>query len=524
MRIMINVKRINEQALKKYLAFFAIVILLLYLIIGTGLHSDDYLFITRPFNGWRYFFIPSVDQFQELLFGLPTYYVFYWAYPVFGLSYQWGYDLIKVVAHLISLYCVFKFASDYIPRDRAMIASALFVLYPLHDSTVYWYMTITYTLQASVLLYAHSLMRHEKFVWSLLLLVYGVFGFSSPPYVFGLVAIFLFERKYIKAMLFALPGLLYVFVYFWILKNVQGASKRIDTHINLIAYIKQLIFQTLSFIEAAIGPSYWLKVYYSIGSIGFFSAIIAIGIVIIFFFKVASFSERPQFSKSLYVGLLSILMLSFGMYALTALYPQSAFNLGNRSTVSGSLLIAFLLALLPLNKKTVVFFALIFIFPVFGLSDHWKSWNTHQKLIIENIQTNKELKKIEKGSTVLVTGNMYSLLGPFSHIDFFVTQRLFTSLFSNLLKTNDVFPLTSHIYLNNGFLIDGKFGGKHALTDKMYVYNSETHSVNKISLASVPQLLLQRPREIRHWVQLAKGTWIESGIVYLNPTYARLFQ
>ena len=514
----------DNPVFKRYLPFFSIVIILFYLILGTGLHSDDYMFVTRPFNGWLNFLIPSADQFQELLFGIPTYYAFFWAFPVFGFEHQWAYDLIKVVAHVISFYGVYKFACDYIPHDRAMIASALFILYPLHDTTMYWYICAPYILLPAIIMYAHYLMRNEKILLSVFLLFLGVFGgFVSPPWVFGLVPIFLFERKYLKAILFSLPGVLYTGVYFWILKNITGASKRIDTHINLIAYIKQLIFQTLSFIEAAIGPSYWLKVYYSIGSIGFFSAIIAIGIVIIFFFKVASYSERPQFSKSLYVGLLSILMLSFGMYALTALYPQSAFNLGNRSTVSGSLLIAFLLALLPLNKKTVVFFALIFIFPVFGLSDYWKSWNTHQKLIIENIQTNKELKKIESGSTVMVTGNMYSLLGPFSHIDFFVTPRLFTSLFRDLLKKNDVFPLTSNIYLNNSFLIDGKLGGKHVLSDKMYVYNSETHSVNKISTSAVPKLLADRPREIRHWVQLAKGTWIESGIVYLNPTYARLF-
>lgn len=510
--------------LKRYFPFYSIVIILLYLIIGTGLHSDDYLFVTRPFKGWRIFLTPSVDQFQDLIFGIPTYYAFFWAYPVFGFEHQWGYDLIKVIALSISSYCVYKFACDYIPHDRAMIASALFILYPLHDSTMYWYLCSPYILLPAVIMLAHSFIRNERKPLGILLLLIGAFGgFVSPPYVFGLVTIFLYERKYSKAILFALPGLLYMTLYFWILKNVTGAPRRIDVHLNFITILKQYIFQILSFIESAIGPSYWLKIYYSIGSIGLISALIAMGLVIILYINVKLFSEKPQVTKSLYVGLLSISILSFGMYALTALYPQSTFNLGNRSTVYGSLLIAFLLALLPFNKKTVVFFALIFILPLFGLSDHWKSWNIHQKHIIENIQTNKELKKIEQGSTVLVTGNMYSLLGPFSHIDFFVTPRLFTSLFRDLLKKNDVFPLTSDIYLNNCFLIDGKFGGIHSLAHKIYVYNSEDNLVREISLAAVPQILSQRPRLIRHWVQLAKGTWIESSIVYLNPAYTRLF-
>ena len=79
------------------------------------------------------------------------------------------------------------------------------------------------------------------------------------------------------------------------------------------------------------------------------------------------------------------------MYALTGLYSHSAFNLGNRSTVYGSLLIAFLLvSFLPANKKSVIFLLIIFLAPVFGLSDHWKSWNVHQRTIIEN---NTEYKK-----------------------------------------------------------------------------------------------------------------------------------
>ena len=37
---------------------------------------------------------------------------------------------------------------------------------------------------------------------------------------------------------------------------------------------------------------------------------------------------------------------------------------------------------------------LIFIAPVFGLSDHWKSWNTHQKTIVENIEEFVWLKTV----------------------------------------------------------------------------------------------------------------------------------
>ena len=108
------------------------------------------------------------------------------------------------------------------------------------------------------------------------------------------------------------------------------------------------------------------------------------------------------------------MILSFGMYTLTGLYSHSAFNLGNRSTVYGSLFIAFLLVtFLPANKKSLVFLLIIFLAPVFGLSDHWKSWNTNQKIVIKNIKNNQYLKEIEHNSTLIVTGNIYSKLGPY---------------------------------------------------------------------------------------------------------------
>ena len=279
----------------------------------------------------------------------------------------------------------------------------------------------------------------------------------------------------------------------------------------------------LSFIDVAIGPSFWLKIYYSITSIGIFSAIISTCIVVVLFIKSDWFSFQPKFSKSLFIGLFCVLLFSFGIYAITGLYQHSSFNLGNRSTVYASLLIASLLASLPLNKKTIILFAYIFIFPVFGLSDHWKSWNKHQIVIIENIQKNSALKTLESNSLLLVTGNIYSKLGAFSHIEFFSMPWLVNSVFTDWVKSKNIVALTPYLYLDNCFLIDPKFGGRYPLGSKVYVYNSEANTVTPIALAAVPQLLAARSREIRHWVQLAKGTWIESSIVALSPRLSYLF-
>ena len=508
----------------RYVFFAAFGAVILYLFMGTGLHADDYQVI----GGWRdWADFLNVDPRTKglMIFGLPTYYTFWWAYFVLGFQHQWVYDLIKGVAHLVSLVCVYKFARDYFSRDRAMIASALFVFYPLYDTTMYWYMTVSAVLTPAVIMYAHSLIRNERTRLGLLFLTLGAFaGYGSPPYVFGLAAIFLFERNYKKAALFAFPGVLYVALYFYIKLAYSGVEARINSHLGIAGIVKSLIMQPITLLEASIGPSYWLKIYYAIGSISLISFILASGIIIYLLIKSDSFSKPSKAPKSLYFGLLCVLFFSFGIYSLTLLYHYSVFNTANRANVYGSLLIAFLLVLLPLNRKTILLLALIFILPVFGLSDHWKSWNSNQKKIIENIENNRQLHEIEPKSTLLVTGNSYSKLGPFSHIDFFITSGLIQSIFKKSVNSNDIVAFTSYLYIDKGFLVDPKFDIKYPLTHKVYIYDSIQNSVNEIPLSSLPLLLSQRPKEIQHWVQLAKGTWIESGIIALSPRLVYLFR
>ena len=194
------------------------------------------------------------------------------------------------------------------------------------------------------------------------------------------------------------------------------------------------------------------------------------------------------------------------MYALTGLYTNSAFNLGNRSTIYGSLLIVFLLAVfLPTNKKSVIFLLIIFLAPVFGLNDHWKSWNENQKIVIENIQNNQALKEIEADATLLVMGNIYSKLGPFSHIEFFSMPWNVTAIFKDSVKTKSIVALTPYITIEGDYIIDPKFGGRYSLKNKLYVYESEEDIVREISSIDVPKIIKQQSRIVRHWVPPVSG-------------------
>ena len=514
----------------KHKALFIIVALLLivYLIFGTGLHGDDRRVISDMTNySVGDFFSLDPDIRGVTIFGLPSFYGFWWTYYLLGSEYEWIYDLIKIGIHAISVYLVYRFSSDYLSRDRALLASVLFIFYPLHDTTTYWFMTAPqHVLTPALILYCNHLIRHERYKFGVPLLFLAAFSnYSSPPYIFGLAIIFLIERQYRKLLIFVTPGFVYVFYYFWMKYNFIGSDVKIDSDLTVVSFLKNIIMQFFSLIESAIGPSYWLKVFYVIESIGYVS-LGAVTILFIFvFIKKDIFSKTSKVPKSLYIGIISVLLFSFGMFALTGHYNHSVFNLGNRTTVYGSLLIAFLLAVfLPANKKSVIFLLIIFLAPVFGLSDHWKSWNTNQKIVIKNIKNNQYLKEIEHNSTLIVTGNIYSKIGPFSHIEFFSMPWNVNAIFQDSVKAKNIVALTPYVKIEGDYIIDPKFGGKYSLRNELYVYESENNLVRSISFIDVPDLIKQQPKIIRHWVQLFKDTWIQKIIVNLSPRLIYLFQ
>lgn len=526
---LLKIKAYNTSNHSKYFYYILILVILSYLHLGVGLHGDDYAEVIRMngFGLWEFLNPDPNKQMNVQVLGLPNFYTFWWVFPVLGYEYQWLYDVIKIIVHALSIYLIYTFAKDYFNLDRALLFSLLFVLYPLHDTTNYWYMTLYYVTIPAIILYAHSLIRKNKIFVGLLLLFLGaMWNYASPPYVFGMAIVFLFEKKIKKALIFSIPGFIYIFFYFWVQSKLilVSADRRIDPNLDLLSFIKNILLQFVSFIESAIGPSYWLKVFYSINSIASIS-LISVLLITIYLFKIPILSQVKKINKPLLFGFIGVILLSFAMYSLTGLYTHSAFNLGNRSTIYGSLLIAFLLAtLLPANKKSIIILLLIFVVPVFGLSDHWKSWNIHQKTIIENIQQNQSLKDMDKNSTLLVTGNLYSKLGPFSHIEFFSMPWNVGAVFDNYAKNRKIVALTPYTSFKNELLIDEKYGFNYPLLNKIYVYDSDDDSVKEINKSNINELIQQQSNELRHWTQLAKDTWIQKSIVWLNPRLNYLFK
>jgi len=514
---------------KSYKLFIVIGIFITYLLLGTGIHGDDYTIIYNmlEYDIWK-FLNPGLDDFRLMIFNLISYYSFWWAFPVFGYDNQLGYDIIKVVAHGAGIYFTYMFFQDYVSRDRALLASIIFIFYPLHDTTTYWYMTLPYMLTPAVLLYGHHLIKNNKFKIGFFTTFLGAFAsYAAPPYVFGLTAIFVLEKKFKKAVIYATPGILYLIYYFSIKLIFPESELRINSELDIISFFKHFLLQPISILEASIGPSYWFKVIYSVGSMSMVSMLIA-GVTMYFFLRFARLISTPSgIYNPLLIGIISVLFLSFAMFALTGMYSHSAFNLGNRTTVYVALLISYLLvALIPSNKKAVIFVSIIFLLPVIGISDHWKEWNDNQKDIIVNINKNDDLKLLPVDSTLVVVGNTYSNLGPFSHIEFFSMSWIVSSHFRTGagVKSENIVALTSYIKFQNDSLVDIKYNNKYSLGENIYVYNTETDSLNKITMLGLRALVSQENKEIRHWVQLLKDTWLQELIISLSPRLVYLFR
>ncbi len=502
---------------KKNIFIVASILFCGYLFYGTGLHGDD-LSVALDFSGmnWASFF--DASKAGVALTGLGSYYFFWWIYVLDGMDAQLLYDAIKWLSCILSIIFVYRFALDYMPVDRALLAASLFVFNPAHEVTMYWYMTATYVLTPAIIMLSHYYVRHEKYRKGFFVGSIGSFmGYVSPPYGIGLAIIFLLEKAYKKALLFILPSALYILYYFYIFIFFPSAEQRITHGLSLAHIMKNYLLQIPAFFDSLIGPSFWLKIYYAIDTIKPLSLVMAI-VCIVFLIKNIRF-EKCKVPASLFGGLVAVLLVSFGCFAIADILGHRAFNLGDRLSVYGSLLIAFLVAFTQIRRWLVVLIAICFILPTFGLSDHWKSWNTNQIQLIENVKKNQDLKKLTELDTLLVADNMYSKLGPFSHIDFFNMPWNVNAIFKPVVKCK-IIPLNTYIYLKGNRIIDEKSNVRVDVNNGLYLYQSRNDTLIKISIEQLPKVLADRPVEIRHWVQLFKGSWVASFVEKLSPRLA----
>ena len=312
-----------------------------------------------------------------------------------------------------------------------------------------------------------------------------------------------------------------ILFYFYITYLFPSLEQRINENLTFLNLIKSFFLQFVTSIETMVGFSAFYKIIYGIFEISIIGIILS-SISFVFFTRhISKLIIDNNFIKLLICFILIYLITLF-IYATTGLYAQSSFNLGNRVTTNGCLIFSLLFLTLSKNKIIYIIFIGCFIFSIFGTSNHWKKSNDNHQLIIENLNTNINLLSLDDESLVVLDNNSYSHLGKFSHIEFLSIPWVL----KNIYKSDNILyfvNLSKFLDINKSTIKDIKFNLIYNYNE-IYYYNTINNNFYKIELSDLNKLILDKNKEIRHWIQLPFFSFTHSFILKLSPRLYYLFQ
>jgi hypothetical protein len=222
--------------------------------------------------------------------------------------------------------------------------------------------------------------------------------------------------------------------------------------------------------------------------------------------------------RALLIGLLALAVGNLAMFSVTGLYPQIAFNLGNRAATLGTLILAYVFVVSPVPRAVRYGILALFLLASLGMSAHWKAWQAHQTAVIDRIRHNRDVRTYDGPLPIWVSGNQYSRLGPFSHIEFLSEDSVANSVF--LLATEgrvSAYRLTKRLVVQNGTLWDGKYETGHPVGPNVTIYDSNTDRLYQVPSHRVTEEIARLPDEPRHWIQMIRNEYLVAWIVRLMP-------
>jgi hypothetical protein len=502
---------------KENLLQLSLLVVIPYLLINTGIFSDEYVFLLTTKNKditdllipKGFFLVAPIENY--------THFIWYHFIKIDNLKLAY---IIKILYVLLSLYFSTKFFTLFLNRQNAFLVSLLFLFFPSHDSTPYVLLAHYITLTVSFYLYAFYLAYNNKLIWAFIVATVASFtSYASVVIAISLFYYFIVNKELKKGLIVFVPNFIFS-IYYIVMSRILDVTKtQIPDKLNIYILIKQFVLQVVTFIDSVVGPSMWLKLYYSYYELSAISFVM--GTLLIFIFYITYKENEDNYNSKLIISLIVLLLTSFAVFSITGEYPQLAFNMGNRTTVFGSLLLAYLIVLIPSSrkKKTVVF--AIFLFSILGISDHWKNWNIHQQQVIDNIKENQALRDYKDDKQIFVSGNQYSKFGPISHIEFLSENWVARGVFNLALK-KEISAVTinkRHVY-EDGYLIDTKYNTKAEVNDYINVYDSENDRLFTLNVVEINSYIDSLPPENRHWIMLSDNrliSFVKTLVIKLMP-------
>ena len=124
--------------MKNKVLFIVYALFISYLLMNTGIMSDDYLAMRKSKGkSFTEAFLPKDGlYFLETPVEQVTHYTWY---HFFSIDNQAAANTVKIFYILLSFYLISKFFGLYMEKENSFFASFLFIFFPLHESTAFFF-------------------------------------------------------------------------------------------------------------------------------------------------------------------------------------------------------------------------------------------------------------------------------------------------------------------------------------------------------------------------------------------------
>ena len=271
---------IKDNKNQLFLLFSLIIFILIF---STGFVSDDFSEISNIKNKENVFQFLPFNAYINVPVLYYTHYIFYYFISIENYIFI---SLIKFFYTFIAFYMISKFFSIFTNYYSSLLISFLFIFWPTHDSTVYFFLAQYLMLTVAFQLYAYYLLKKNFFKTSVLFSLLGSFiSYGSTPIAIGLFILFALNNSYKKSLYIIIPNIIYIFYYIFISKIFLVSSiSRIPNSFELATFIKNCVLQIVTLLDVNIGISFFIKLFYSILENNAFSLIVSFAVSILLFF------------------------------------------------------------------------------------------------------------------------------------------------------------------------------------------------------------------------------------------------
>ena len=209
----------NERGL-----FGIYIIVITYLLFNTGIASDEF---TSVSNENKY-----VNFTESLIHGKKweskpfSRYIISIYYYFIELNKYYLIDYLKIILNVSLFYMTTKFFSLYLRVSSSMLVSFLFIFFPTHDSTTYWYLASYLSISIGFYLYGYYLVSNRKYILAGVFAILASFtSYGSPPVAISLFILCILQKEYKGGAYLIIPNIIYSIYYIIITKTIVWKIK-----------------------------------------------------------------------------------------------------------------------------------------------------------------------------------------------------------------------------------------------------------------------------------------------------------